>query len=254
MSRACLTVPFGQAFRDNGLPHEEGSIRQTCGLMSNRASWPLFAWLWKTTRSTSTGSPDRPCRPGRVSHGAFVFVDGLHSDKVSFLFPGSLRGWRGGFAGSRRDPIQPGARHRLGQHQSGAKRARCPINPGRDTTWVSRRCCALHGCRRGSIVALPARRVIMGHDRGAGPLHGECVRADGATARALTCAPTGFRPGDPPPRPGGGFLRRVQWEPSACHAARSSRRSDLKGQRRFGGDLELWLGSDVLPFVSRSWA
>jgi len=92
---------------------------------------------------------------------------------------------------------------------------------------------------------------IMGHDRGSRNRYMVNVfDADGAPRAHLhVLRPRGVRRVTHRHDLASGFLRRVQVGLRAYSTwPVGPDTSDLKGQRRFGGDLELWLGSDVLPF------
>src|SRR5882762_4470447 len=113
---------------------------------------------------------------------------------------------------------------------------------GASTTWVSR-----------FNVLFPQPGVeIMGHDRGSRNRYMVNVfDADGAPrAHCTFCAPGVFGRVTHRHDLASGFLRRVQVGAFGAYSTWpvGPDTSDLKGQRRFGGDVELWLGSDVLPF------
>ena len=259
---AChLAVPvlnrFGQAFKDNGYRMKNG----TDDLRANEPSyWPVFAWLWKNYQVDVQRVGGRTVQQrGGISDGALVFGGlGSISDKVSFRFVPIVyedgvtftdHGWIRYNQAFGSDWLNI----RVGNNE-----LELPIYPGREYNMGTSRFAALYAFTvPGSVsrfsVLFPQPGIeIMGHDRRSRSRYSVNVfNASGAPrAHCTFCAPGVFGRVTRRVDLENGFLRSVQVGAFGAYATWpvGPDTSDLKGQRRVGGDIELLLGSDVLPF------
>lgn len=248
---------FGQAFKDNGYRMKNG----TDDLRANEpAYWPLFGWLWKDYEVDVQRVGGRTVQTqGGVSNGAFG-LGGLGSigDKVSFRFLPIIyedgativdHGWIRYNQAFGSD----WANIRLG-----AVDFDLPINAGREYNMGASRFAVLYNYTLpGSISRfselLPQNGFeIMGHDLGSRNRYAvNLFNTVGAPrAHCAVCAPGVFGRVTHRQEFETGFLRGVKvgvWGAYATWPVGPDT-SDLKGQQRLGGDVELWMGSDVLPF------
>jgi cytochrome c5 len=252
-----LLTPFGQAFRDNGYRMKNGND----DLRANEPGyWPLFAWLWKDYQvDVDRVAGQTVQRQGGFANGAFVFGGmGSISDKVSFrMFPVIYEDGLT-FAGHGWIRYNQAFGTDWVNIKVGQSELDVPINPGREYNMGNARFAVLYAYTvPGSVsrfnVLFPQPGVeIMGHDRGSRNRYMVNVfDADGAPrAHCTFCAPGVFGRVTHRHDLASGFLRRVQVGAFGAYSTWpvGPDTSDLKGQRRFGGDVELWLGSDVLPF------
>ena len=258
---AChLAVPvlnqFGQAFKDNGYRMKNG----TDDLRANEpAYWPLFGWLWKdyeidVQRVAGQTVQER----GGISNGAFV-LGGLGSigDKVSFRFVPIIyedgntivdHGWIRYNQAFGSDWFNI---------KVGSTEFDLPINPGREYNMGASRFAVLYAYAvPGSVsrfsVLFPQPGIeIMGHDLGSRNRYSvNLFNTGGApSAHCVICSPGIFGRVTHRHEFANGFLRAVKAGVFGAYATWpvGPDTSDLKGQRRLGGDVELWMGSDVLP-------
>ena len=258
---AChLAVPvlnqFGQAFKDNGYRMKNG----TDDLRANEpAYWPLFGWLWKdyeidVQRVAGQTVQER----GGISNGAFV-LGGLGSigDKVSFRFVPIIyedgntivdHGWIRYNQAFGSDWLNI---------KVGSTDFDLPINPGREYNMGASRFAVLYAYAvPGSVsrfsVLFPQPGIeIMGHDLGSRNRYSvNLFNTGGApSAHCVICSPGIFGRVTHRHEFANGFLRAVKAGVFGAYATWpvGPDTSDLKGQRRLGGDVELWMGSDVLP-------
>ena len=258
---AChLAVPvlnqFGQAFKDNGYRMKNG----TDDLRANEpAYWPLFGWLWKNYEvDVQRVAGQTVQEQGGISNGAFV-LGGLGSigDKVSFRFVPIIyedgntivdHGWIRYNQAFGSDWFNI---------KVGSAEFDLPINPGREYNMGASRFAALYAYSvPGSVsrfsVLFPQPGVeIMGHDHGSRNRYSVNLFNTGGAPRAhcVLCSPGIFGRVTHRQEFATGFLRAVKVGVFGAYATWpvGPDTSDLKGQRRLGGDVELWMGSDVLP-------
>ncbi len=258
---AChLAVPvlnqFGQAFKDNGYRMKNG----TDDLRANEpAYWPLFAWLWKDYEvDIQRVGGQTVQKQGGISNGALV-LGGLGSigDKVSFRFTPIIyedgntvvdHGWIRYNQAFGSDWVNI---------KVGSAELDLPIYPGREYNMGASRFAVLYAYSvPGSVsrfsVLFPQPGVeIMGHDLGSRNRYSVNLFNTGGAPRAhcVLCSPGIFGRVTHRQEFATGFLRAVKVGVFGAYATWpvGPDTSDLKGQRRVGGDLELWMGSDVLP-------
>jgi len=258
---AChLAVPvlnqFGQAFKDNGYRMKNG----TDDLRANEpAYWPLFGWLWKDYEvDIQRVGGQTVQQQGGISNGALV-LGGLGSigDKVSFRFVPIIyedgntivdHGWIRYNQAFGSDWFNI---------KVGSAELDLPINPGREYNMGASRFAALYAYSvPGSVsrfsVLFPQPGVeIMGHDLGSRNRYSVNLFNTGGAPRAhcVLCSPGIFGRVTHRHEFANGFLRAVKAGVFGAYATWpvGPDTSDLKGQRRLGGDIELWMGSDVLP-------
>jgi hypothetical protein len=259
---AChLAVPvlnaYGQAFKDNGYRMKNG----TDDLRANEpAYWPLFAWLWKDYELDVQRVGGRTVQKrGGISDGALVFGGlGSISDKVSFRFTPIVyedgvtlidHGWIRYNQAFGSDWLNI---------KVGSADMDLPIFPGREYNMGASRFAVLYAYSvPGSIsrftVLFPQPGIeIMGHDLGSRNRYSVNLFNTGGAPRAhcVVCSPGVFGRVTHRQEFANGFLRSVRVGVFGAYATWpvGPDTSDLKGQRRLGGDLEFGLGSDVLPF------
>jgi len=258
---AChLAVPvlnqFGQAFKDNGYRMKNG----TDDLRANEpAYWPLFAWLWKDYEvDIERVGGQTVQKQGGISNGALV-LGGLGSigDKVSFRFTPIVyedgntivdHGWIRYNQAFGSDWVNI---------KVGSADLDLPIYPGREYNMGASRFAVLYAYSvPGSVsrfsVLFPQPGVeIMGHDLGSRNRYSVNLFNTGGAPRAhcVLCSPGIFGRVTHRQEFATGFLRAVRVGVFGAYATWpvGPDTSDLKGQQRLGGDVELWLGSDVLP-------
>jgi len=259
---AChLAVPvlnrYGQAFKDNGFRMKVG----TDDLRANEPGyWPLFAWLWKNYEvDVERVGGQTVQQRGGFADGALV-IGGLGSvsDKLSFRFVPII--YEDGFTFVDHGWVR--YNQAFGTDwvniKVGSADLDLPINAGREYNMGASRFAVLYAYAvPGSVsrfsVLFPQPGIeIMGHDRGSRSRYSVNVFNSSGAPRAhcTFCAPGVFGRVTHRRDLENGFLRSVQVGAFGAYATWpvGPDTSDLKGQQRFGGDVELWLGSDVLPF------
>ena len=259
---AChLAVPvlnrYGQAFKDNGYRMKVG----TDDLRANEpAYWPAFAWLWKNYEVDVERVGGRTAQQaGGIADGALVFGGlGSISDRVSFRFVPIVYENGVTFADAGWIRYNQAFGSDWLNIKVGSNELESPINPGREYNMGASRFAVLYAYAvPGSVsrfsVLFPQPGIeIMGHDRGSRSRYAVNVfnSAGAPRAHCTFCAPGVFGRVTHRHDLESGFLRSVQVGAFGAYATWpvGPDTSDLKGQRRFGGDLELLLGSDVLPF------
>jgi len=259
---AChLAVPvlnsYGQAFKDNGYRMKNG----TDDLRANDPPyWPLFAWLWKNyALDVDRVGGGTAQRLGRIRDGALVFgALGSVSDRVSFRFLPSVyedgitftdAGWIRYNQAFGTDWVNI---------KVGSNEFDLPINGGREYNMSNSRFAVLYAYAVPGTVSrftmlFPQPGIeVMGHDRGSRNRYSVNVFTAGGApaAHCEFCSPGVFGRVTHRLELASGFLRKVQVGAFGTYTTWpvGPDSSDLKGQRRLGGDVELWLGSDVLPF------
>ncbi len=258
---AChLAVPvlnqFGQAFKDNGYRMKNG----TDDLRANEpAYWPLFAWLWKDYEvDIQRVGGQTVQQQGGISNGALV-LGGLGSigDKVSFRFTPIVyedgntlvdHGWIRYNQAFGTDWVNI---------KVGSAELDLPIYPGREYNMGASRFAVLYAyslpgsVSRFSVLFPQPGLEIMGHDLGSRNRYSVNLFNTGGAPRAhcVVCSPGIFGRVTHRQEFATGLLRAVKVGVFGAYATWpvGPDTSDLKGQRRLGGDVELWMGSDVLP-------
>ncbi len=248
---------FGQAFKDNGYRMKNG----TDDLRANEpAYWPLFGWLWKDYEvDIQRVGGQTVQQQGGISNGALV-LGGLGSigDKVSFRFVPIIyedgntivdHGWIRYNQAFGSDWLNL---------KVGSAELDLPINPGREYNMGASRFAVLYAYSvPGSVsrfsVLFPQPGVeIMGHDLGSRNRYSVNLFNTGGAPRAhcVLCSPGIFGRVTHRHEFANGFLRAVKVGVFGAYATwpDGPDTSDLKGQQRLDGDMELWFGSDVLPF------
>ena len=247
---------YGLAFKDNGYRMKNG----TDDLRTREPGyWPVFAWVWKNYSLDADRVDGQTIqRRGGFADGAFAF-GGLGSigDKVSFRFMPIIyedgltlidHGWIRYNQAFGTDWLNV---------KVGSADLDLPISAGREYNMGNSRFGVLYAYPvPGSVsrfsVLFPQPGVeIMGHDRGSRSRYSVNVFNTGGAPRAhcTFCAPGIFGRLTRRQDLSTGFVRSVQVGAFAAYATWpvGPDSSDLKGQRRFGGDVELLLGSDALP-------
>src|SRR6266567_4128747 len=192
------------------------------------------------------------CPAGRRADGAACRADegrcaglrgnGLRQRQGLVPLPSErLRGWVH-LHRCRLDPVQPGVRHRLGQHQGRVQRIRFAVLYAY----------AVPGTVSRFTMLFPQPGIeVMGHDLGSRNRYSINVFTAGGApaARCTFCSPGVFGRVTHRQEFANGFLRSVRAGIFGAYVTWpvGPDSSDLKGQRRLGGDLEFGLGSDVLP-------
>ena len=258
---AChLAVPalnqFGQAFKDNGYRMKNG----TDDLRANEPGyWPVFAWLWKNYEyDVQRVGGQTAQRVGRMRDGALVFGGmGSVSDKVSFRFLPTV--YEDGFTFTDAGWIR--YNQAFGTDwvniKVGSNEFDVPINGGREYNMSNSRFAVLYAYAVPGTVSrftllFPQPGIeVMGHDRGSRNRYSVNVfTAAGAPAAHCTfCSPGVFGRVTHRREFANGFLRSVRAGVFGAYVTWpvGPDSSDLRGQRRLGGDVELGLGSDVFP-------
>lgn len=258
---AChLAVPvlnqFGQAFKDNGYRMKNG----TDDLRANEpAYWPVFAWLWKNYElGIDHVGGQTVQRVGRVRDGALVFgALGSISDKVSFRFIPSVYEDGVSFADAGWIRYNQAFGTDWVNIKVGSNEFDLPINAGREYNMSNSRFAVLYAyavpgtLSRFAMLFPQPGLEIMGHDLGSRNRYSvNLFTASGApAAHCSVCAPGVFGRVTHRFELLSGLVRKVQVGVFGAYATWpvGPDSSDLKGQRRLGGDVEAWLGSDVLP-------
>lgn len=258
---AChIAVPvlnsYGQNFKDNGYRMKVG----TDDLRANEpAYWPLFAWLWKGYEFDAERIDGQTVqRRGGITNGALAFGGlGSISDKLSFRYVPIIyedgltfldHGWIRYNQAFGSDWLNV---------KVGNTDLDLPISAGRDYNMGNARFALLYAYRvPGSVSGftfLGAQPGIelMGHDRGSRNRYALSVfNAPGAPrAHCTFCSPGVYGRVTRRFELAEGFLRDVQVGAFGSYSTWpvGADTSDLKGQSRFGGEVEFLLGSDVLP-------
>jgi len=259
---AChLAVPvlnrYGQAFKDNGFRMKNG----TDDLRANDPSyWPVFAWLWKDYEIEAQRVGGRTVQQrGGFANGALVFGGlGSVSDKLSFRFLPTIyedgrtfldHGWIRYNQAFGTDWLNI----KVGSNSFDLHTLSSPEYNMGTSRFAGLYAYSVPGSVSPFIMlgANPGIE-IMGHDRGSRIRYAVNVfNTNGAPrAHCAFCAPGVFARVTQRHDFANGFLRSVQVGAFGAYATwpTGPDTSDLKGQQRFGGDLEFLLGSDVLPF------
>jgi hypothetical protein len=220
--------------------------------------WPVFAYLWKNYEFDADRVGGQTVqRIGRIGDGGLVFGGlGSVSDKVSFRFLPSVyvdgltftdAGWIRYNQAFGTDWVNI---------KVGSNDLDLPINAGREYNVSEPRAVlsayAVPGTVSRFTMLSPQPGIeVMGHDRGSRNRYSVNVFTAGGApaAHCAFCSPGVFGRVTHRSELASGFLRKVQVGAFGAYVTWpiGPDSSDLKGQRRFGGDVELWLGSDVLP-------
>ena len=257
---AChLAVPvlnrYGQAFKDNGYRMKVG----TDDLRANEpAYWPAFAWLWKNYQFDALRVGGQTVQKrGEIANGALVFGGlGSISDKLSFRFVPIIyedgltivdHGWIRYNQAFGTDWVNV---------KVGSSELDLPFSAGRDFNMGNARFATMWlytmpgSVSRFTLLVQPGIEV-MGHDRGSRTRYSiNLFNSNGAPqAHCTFCAPGIFGRVTKRLELPDGFLRSVQIGGYGAYSTWpvGADSSDLKGQRRFGADVEFLLGSDVFP-------
>jgi hypothetical protein len=258
---AChLSVPslnrFGQAFKDNGYRLKNGTDDLR---LKDPSYWPAFAWLWKNYEyDVQRLGGETVQRTGGFANGALVFGGlGSISDKLSFRFVPIIyedgttivdHGWIRYNQAFGTDWVNI---------RAGSIEPDLPISLGREYNMGTSRFGLLYlygvpgSVSRFSVQGNEPGIEIMGHDRGSLSRYTVNVFNTSGAPRAhcTFCAPGVFGRVTRRLDFANGFLRSVQLGAFGTYSTWpvGPDTSDLKGQRRFGADVEVLLGSDVLP-------
>ena len=212
--------------------------------------WPVFAWLWKNYEyDLERVGGQTVQRLGRMRDGALVFGGmGSISDKVSFRFLPSV--YEDGFTFTDAGWIR--YNQAFGTDwvniKIGSNEFDLPINGGREYNMSNSRFAVLYAYAVPGTVSrftmlFPQPGIeVMGHDLGSRNRYSVNVfTAGGAPAAHCTfCSPGVFGRVTHRQEFASGFLRSVRAGVFGAYATWpvGPDSSDLKGQRRLGGDLE----------------
>jgi hypothetical protein len=247
---------FGQAFKDNGYRMKVGTDDLR---LKEPAYWPAFAWLWKNYQlDVERAGGQTVQRRGGIADGAAAFgALGSISDKISFRFVPIIYEDGFGFLDAGWIRYNQAFGSDWLNIRLGAGELDLPIGAGRDYNMSTPRFATLYAysvpgsVSRLNLFAAPTGIEIMGHDRGSRNRYTVSVfNSSGAPqAHCTFCAPSVFGRVTHRSYLGSGFLRSVQVGVFGVYSTWpvGPDTSDLKGQRRLGGDVEAVLGSDVLP-------
>jgi hypothetical protein len=246
---------YGEAFKDRGYRMEEG----TDDLRANEpAYWPVFAWLAKNYQLEADRVGGVTVKEaGGIANGALVFGGlGSISDHLSFRFVPVIyedgvtivdHGWIRYNQAFGTDWVNL---------KLGSSELELPFSAGRDYNLGSARFATMYvysvpgSVSRFSMLIEPGFE-IMGHDRGSRTRYSVNVFTAGGAPQThcAVCAPGVFGRVTHRQELADGFVRSVQLGAFGTYATWpvGPDTTDLKAQRRLGGDLELVLGSDVLP-------
>ena len=221
--------------------------------------WPVFAWLWKNYEyDLERVGGQTVQRRGRIRDGALVFGGmGSVSDRVSFRFLPSV--YEDGFTFTDAGWIR--YNQAFGTDwvniKVGSNEFDLPINGGREYNMSNSRFAVLYAYAVPGTVSrftmlFPQPGIeVMGHDRGSRNRYSVNVfTAGGAPAAHCSfCSPGVFGRVTHRHEFASGFLRSVRAGVFGAYVTwpAGADSSDLKAQRRLGGDVEFGLGSDVLP-------
>ena len=258
---AChLAVPvlnrYGQAFKDNGFRMKVG----TDDLRANDPGyWPVFAWLWKNYEVDVERVGGRTVQErGGFADGALVFGGlGSLSDKVSFRYLPTIyedgrvfidHGWIRYNQAFGTDWVNI----RVGSNTFDLHTFSLPEYNMGNSRFAGLYAYGVPGSVSRFIMLAPNPGIeIMGHDRGSRTRYTVTMfNTNGAPrAHCVVCAPGVFSRVTHRRDLADGFLRSVQVGALGAYATWpvGPDTSDLKAQRRIGGDVEFMLGSDVLP-------
>ena len=247
---------FGQAFKDNGYRMKVGTDDLR---LKEPGYWPAFAWLWKNYQlDVERVAGETVQRRGEIANGALVFGGlGSINDKISFRFVPIIyedgltfldHGWIRYNQAFGTDWVNI----RVGSNQPDLPAYTGPEYNMGNSRFAGLFSYAVPGSvSRYNLVSPQPGVEVMGHDRGSRSRYTVNVFNTGGAPRAhcTFCAPGVFGRVTHRRDLSDGFLRSVQVGAFGAYATWpvGPDTSDLKNQRRLGADVEVTLGSDVLP-------